>query len=143
MNVRRMLVLDANILIRAVLGERVLRLLEEYEQSCDFCSPDVCFVEARRHLPEILQKRGMDVSLALLVLERVSGIVQSIDLNSYEDHELIARRLIGRRDPDDWPVLAVAMALKCPIWTEDQDFFGAGVSTWTTANVENYLRAVV
>lgn len=143
MNERRRLVLDANILIRAVLGERVLRLLEEYEQSCDFCSPDVCFAEARRHLPQILQKRGMDVNLALLVLERVSGIVQPIDPDSYQDYELTARRLIGRRDPEDWPVLAAAMALHCPIWTEDKDFFGAGAATWTTANVESYLQIVI
>ena len=143
MSVRRRLVLDANILIRAVLGETVLRLLEKYEQSCDFCSPDVCFAEARRHLPEILQKRGMDVNLALLVLERVRGIVQSIDPDSYQDYELTARRLIGRRDPDDWPVLASAMALQCPIWTEDKDFFGAGAATWTTANVESYLQTVI
>ncbi|WP_415630048.1 PIN domain-containing protein [Nocardioides dubius] len=31
------------------------------------------------------------------------------------------------------------MALDCPVWTEDQDFFGAGVPTWTTDRVEIYL----
>lgn len=85
----------------------------------------------------------MDVKLALLVLERVSGIVQPIDPDSYQDYELTARRLIGRRDPEDWPVLAAAMALHCPIWTEDKDFFGAGAATWTTANVESYLQIVI
>jgi hypothetical protein len=28
-----------------------------------------------------------------------------------------------RRNEDDWPVLATALALNCPIWTEDADFF--------------------
>ncbi|WP_455227346.1 PIN domain-containing protein [Lautropia mirabilis] len=28
----------------------------------------------------------------------------------------------------------------CPIWTEDQDFFGTGVPTWTTDRVELYLK---
>ncbi|MDR1188090.1 MAG: hypothetical protein LBK95_11655 [Bifidobacteriaceae bacterium] len=46
---------------------------------------------------------------------------------------------IGRRDPADWPVLAAALALGCPIWTEDADFFGVGVATWVTALVEIYL----
>ncbi|HZC23037.1 MAG TPA: PIN domain-containing protein [Candidatus Binatia bacterium] len=27
-----------------------------------------------------------------------------------------------------------------PIWTEDADFFGAGVATWTTDRVELLLR---
>ncbi|MCC6367466.1 MAG: nucleotide-binding protein, partial [Bryobacterales bacterium] len=42
-------------------------------------------------------------------------------------------------DEDDWPVLAAALALCCPIWTEDTDFFGCGVATWTTDRVELYL----
>jgi predicted nucleic acid-binding protein len=45
------------------------------------------------------------------------------------------------RDPDDWPIVAVALLLDFPIWTEDQDFFGTGVATWTTDRVELYLRA--
>jgi len=36
------------------------------------------------------------------------------------------------RDDDNWPVLAASLALACPIWTEDQDFFGTGASVWTT-----------
>jgi len=27
-----------------------------------------------------------------------------------------------------------------PAWTEDRDFFGSGVATWTTVNVELYLN---
>ena len=38
-----------------------------------------------------------------------------------------------------WPVLALALAVDAPIWTEDQDFFGSGVAIWTTATVELYL----
>jgi hypothetical protein len=36
-------------------------------------------------------------------------------------------------------VLAAALALGCAIWTEDTDFFGCGVATWTTDRVELYL----
>ena len=50
-----------------------------------------------------------------------------------------ARERIDRRDEDDWPVLASALALSCPIWTEDTDFFGCGVATWTTDRIELYL----
>jgi hypothetical protein len=39
-------------------------------------------------------------------------------------------------------VLATALALECPIWTEDADFFGAGVATRTTDRVELLLREV-
>jgi hypothetical protein len=44
------------------------------------------------------------------------------------------------RDADDWPVLACAMPLGCPVWTEDADFFGTGVATWTTDRIELYFQ---
>ena len=50
---------------------------------------------------------------------------------------------MARRDPDDWPILAAALALDCPIWTEDRDFFGVGVATWTSDLVEIYMRRPV
>ena len=46
-----MLVLDANILIRAVPGSKVLRLLTEYSGKVLFLAPDSVFDEAREHLP--------------------------------------------------------------------------------------------
>ena len=42
---------------------------------------------------------------------------------------------------NNWPILAVALLLNCPIWTEDQDFFGVGVATWTTANIGLFLES--
>src|ERR1035441_7435280 len=51
-----------------------------------------------------------------------------------------ARERVGQRDPDDWPILAAALALRCPIWTEDTDFFGCGVATWTSNRVRVFLR---
>ena len=34
-----------------------------------------------------------------------------------------------------------ANILNCPIWTEDNDFFGTGVATWTSDRVHLYLDA--
>jgi hypothetical protein len=30
--------------------------------------------------------------------------------------------------------------LSFPVWTEDRDFFGSGIATWTTDPVELHLR---
>ena len=137
---RKGLVLDANILLRAVFGTRVRQLLEMYEDVAGFYSPDVCFGEAQEYIPQVTKQRGNDSSLALTVLEEVSRIVVSVDLSLYESYEKLARERIQRRDPDDWPVVAVALMLGVPVWTEDQDFFGSGIPTWTTDRVELYLR---
>ncbi|MHB1374958.1 MAG: PIN domain-containing protein [Thauera sp.] len=52
------------------------------------------------------------------------------------DANILIRAVFGQRDERDWPGLAAALLMNCPIWTEDQDFFGAGIPTWTTAIVE-------
>jgi len=40
---RKGIVLDANILLRAVFGHQILHLLEAYEDSARFYAPDVAF----------------------------------------------------------------------------------------------------
>lgn len=134
------LVLDANILIRAVLGSRVRLLLETYEDSADFYAPDVCFEDAREYIPEVLSGRGDDPEVGLVVLRQIGTLVQPVDRALYGDFEQLARGRMATRDIEDWPVVAVALMLNIPIWTEDQDFFGAGVATWTTDRVELYLQ---
>jgi hypothetical protein len=52
-----------------------------------------------------------------------------------------ARERLRVRDEDDWPVLASALALSCPIWSEDADFFGTGVAVWTTSRIKIFLAA--
>ena len=43
------------------------------------------------------------------------------------------------RDVDDLPILACAITLGCPVWTEDADFFGTGVPTWTSDRIALYF----
>ena len=52
----RALVLDANILIRAVLGKRVREIIVDNADKVQFFSPDVAYVDARKYLPALLKK---------------------------------------------------------------------------------------
>lgn len=56
----RRIVLDANILVRAVLGKRVRELIEQYGGDVAFFTPAIAFEEAERHLPSIAAKRDRD-----------------------------------------------------------------------------------
>ena len=134
-----MVVLDANILIRAVLGRRVREILEAHFTKTRFFAPDTAIAEAREHLPEILLKRGINPESAMTVLDELLELIACIDDGVYGRFETAARQRLKKRDEEDWPVLATALALECPIWTEDADFFGAGVATWTTDRVELLL----
>ncbi|MBO9514987.1 MAG: nucleotide-binding protein [Variovorax sp.] len=135
------LVIDANILIRAVLGRRVRELLFMHAAAVRFHAPDVAYADARRYLPDLLVKRGVDPTSAMAVLDQLEIIVRPMDAELYGTVKADALRRIESRDADDWPVLASAMLLDCPVWTEDADFFGTGVATWTTDRVGLYLTA--
>lgn len=65
------------------------------------------------------------------------ALVQPIDREACEAFEVEARRCI--RNQQDWPVLAAALALAWPIWTEDAHFFGSGIANRTSATVSLYL----
>lgn len=138
---RRALVLDANILVRAVLGRRVLGLVREYAGSVAFFAPDVAYADARQHLPPLLKKHGIDLNVLLPLLTQLETVVRPIPEEIYLRYRKEALRRIAVRDADDWPVVACAMALSCPLWTEDTDFFGSGVPIWTTDRVELYLAS--
>lgn len=75
----------------------------------------------------------------MTVLDRLEAVVRPLDAEIYQAHRSAALQRIAVRDADDWPILACAMALECPVWTEDTDFFGSGVPTWTTDRVALYL----
>ena len=133
------IVLDANILIRAVLGKRVRELIVDNADRVQFFSPDVAYADARKYLPGLLEKRGVKSEPAMAVLDALESMVCPLELGVYEGFKTQALQRIAMRDADDWPILACAMTIGCPVWTEDADFFGAGVATWTSDRVELYL----
>ena len=135
------IVLDANILIRAVLGKRVRELLLAHAAAVRFFAPDVAYADARKYLPALLEKRGVKSAAAIAVLDTLEFIVHPLELDHYAGLKQQALQRIAMRDADDWPVLACAMTIDCPVWTEDADFFGTGVATWTTDRVALYLVA--
>jgi predicted nucleic acid-binding protein len=135
----RALVLDANILIRAVLGNRVRRILEAHADHISFFIPASAYAEAEEHLAELVVKRGGDAVQGLASLRSMAALGTIVSGDLYGDFEAEARKRLGSRDPEDWPILAAALALRCPIWTEDTDFFGCGVATWTSASIGSFL----
>ena len=137
--INKAIILDANILIRAVLGKRVRELILENASIIKFFAPDVAYADARKYLPSLLEKRGVNSVVALKVLDSLEPIVQLLDFDLYVGLQKQALQRIAVRDADDWPVLACAMVIGCPVWTEDADFFGTGVATWTTDRVELYF----
>jgi predicted nucleic acid-binding protein len=105
------LVLDANILIRAVLGRRVRHILESHVDSISFFIPETAYAEAEEHLAALVVKRAGDPAKAVRLLRSMAALGTVVSRDLYADFEAEARKRLAARDPDDWPILAAALAL--------------------------------
>lgn len=99
-------------------------------------------VEIPRRVGAFARRRGLESSVADLL---TAGCIEAVDANvvvleeavySGIEEEARARSLL---DPEDWPVVASALALTAGIWTNDNDFLGTGVPTWTTETLQVWL----
>jgi predicted nucleic acid-binding protein len=99
-------------------------------------------VELPRRVAAFARRRHLDADVArdlvALCVEAVEANVVVLDEAIYAavEDEALAR---CRRDPTDWPVVASALALSAGIWTNDNDFLGTGVPTWTTETLQVWL----
>jgi predicted nucleic acid-binding protein len=134
------LVVDANILIRAVLGIRTRQVIEAYADTASFFVPEIAYRDAKEHLRTLTVRRGGDPQKSAAFLDALVRVMDLVEYEIFGAFEIEAKKRLAGRDPDDWPILASALALGCPIWTEDTDFFGCGVPTWTSDRVEIFLR---
>ena len=77
------IVVDANILVRAVLGKRVREVIERYAGEISFFVPDVALAEAEEHLPKLARRRGGDPEKALAFLRLLAAVVDVIGHDVY------------------------------------------------------------
>jgi predicted nucleic acid-binding protein len=90
------IVLDANILIRAIFGKKVFGLLGKYEDKVEFYTPDYCVQEALAKIPEIAAKRKEIPELAeLFLILVIRSVVLVVDRSLYEEYEERARARIS------------------------------------------------
>jgi PIN domain len=82
------LVLDANILMRAVPGKRVRELLNQYGGRIRFVAPDVAFHDARKHLPRVIHQRGLEERPFMDYFESLEKVIQTVEREAYANFEL-------------------------------------------------------
>lgn len=134
------LVIDANILIGGVFGQRVRELIAASSEQVAFYVAEDNVDEARSYLAQLAPRRGVPEAVWQASFDTLMSAIQIVGKEELTLVEADARARIGHRDERDWPGLAAALLMNCPIWTEDNDFFGTGVPTWTTTTVEIYLK---
>lgn len=138
------LVLDANILIGELLRSQGRARLAR--PGLALFLAEETWGEVRHELPKRVALLARRVALsdaeARGLLGRCFGAIDAnvsiMPAAAYLPLEEEARWRIAR-DPSDWPTVALALALDASIWTEDRDFLGCGLPTWTTATLMRSL----
>jgi predicted nucleic acid-binding protein len=138
------LVVDASVLVGQLLRVSGRRRLAH--SGLQLVLPEYTWGETRHELlkriGQITEKGNLTVAEAQALtsrcLEAVEENVVIVPEATYAPLEFEARWRIAR-DPRDWSTVALALALQADIWTEDNDFLGCGVATWTTATLTQLL----
>lgn len=98
---RRALVLDANILLRAVLGRRARDLILRYAEDVALLTPSIAVEDAREYLPVLCATRRWPLAPALEVFEQLLALVRVVEIEFLGHMEDEARARISVRDPED------------------------------------------
>lgn len=95
------IVLDANILIRSVLGSKVRELILLNYERCEFYTPDICFLDAEKYLPQLFKKRNIPAHNVIDVLDKMKSCVEIIHEDIYKPYENTVKVRMENKDIDD------------------------------------------
>ena len=130
------LVADANVLLSAIIGGRAALALR-HEKVEQVFTLTTAYDEVFEYLPSLAKKKRLELDTLLLACAALPVTV--VERSEYHQKLPTARRRIGKRDPDDVDVLALALHLNVAVWSNDNDFEDTGVEWHTTAELLKLL----
>ena len=131
------LVADANVLLSALIGGRASIALT-HDSVEQVYTTAVTLDEVQEYVAALARQKRLQLDVLLLALAALPVTV--VERSEYARKIPDAAKRIGRRDPDDVDVLALALHLGVPVWSNDDDFRETGVEWFTTATLLKRLR---
>lgn len=122
---------DSNVLLSSVAGKAALKVFTQTQ--VDVVTTEFNYLEVLEYIPVMADKYGLETSLLESQLKLLP--LKKFSKEFYRREWEEAYRKIGRRDPDDVHLLALALALRVPVWSNDNDYKGCGVQVFTTAEI--------
>ena len=87
----------------------------------------------REYAPTLALRKHLEPKSVLLAVSVLP--VRAIEESVYRRKMFEARERMELRDPDDVDLLALALHLRIPVWSNDKDFEAARVKWFTTAQL--------
>jgi len=131
------LVVDANIILSAVLGFRSRPLLEQISARRAL----VISSEASLEVRHVLSRLDPDASVLIEIANEILEAIEVIETARYDDNLTSAerglRQAVASRNGsvNDAHILALAWTYDADIWSHDRDFAGTGWPSWSSANL--------
>jgi predicted nucleic acid-binding protein len=130
---------DANVLLSALIGGRA-RLVLTHPQVREVFTTEHTFSEVEEYAPVLARQKHLPSDILLLAMAALP--VTIVVRAQYAKSIAEATRRIGRRDPEDVELLALALHLQIPIWSNDRDFERLNLDLFTTAGLLRHLRLI-
>ena len=130
---------DANVLLSAEIGGRA-RLVFRHTGVQEILTTAHTFSEVEEYAPVLAERRGLPADVIILAVAALPVTV--VERARYARKLPEARRRIGRRDPEDAELLALALQFRIPVWSNDNDFESANVDLFTTADLFRHLDGI-
>lgn len=133
----RKLAADANVILFAVAGKTALRI---------FLREEIEIITTQFNIGEVIEYLGVIAEQYRLSEEILESQLKLLPVKIYpgqfyEDFVQRATKKLSERDEDDIELLALAMKLKVPVWSNDNDFKKSGIEVFTTAKLLKILKA--
>jgi len=137
------LAVDANPILSALIGGAALQVFQACpERVGELATTEHTVREVIEYIPELAQKpkvREARIAEADLYFALIVAPLTIYTREFYEEKLEAAHKQIGERDPEDVDLLALALKLRSPIWSNDQHFREVKVKWWTTARLLQHL----
>lgn len=138
------LVADTSLLVGELLrvGGRLRLNDDRLEMFIPEQMRDELDVELPRRVGAFARRHGLSGAMATALLE---AAIEAVDANIGVLEQAVYAAMEeeatwrSARDLTDWPLVACALGLDAGVWTNDEDLFGTGVSTWVSQTVQGWL----
>lgn len=121
---------DANVLLSALTGGRASTILTHPDVE-EIVTTETVLDEVREYAAELARKKGLSPDLVLLTASSLP--VTMVRRPAYARRLREARNRLATRDPDDVDLLALALELRIPIWSNANDFEDVRLPWFTMA----------
>lgn len=130
---------DANVLLSALIGGRA-RLILSHPQIHEVFTTEHTFAEVEEYVPVLSRQKRLPADILPLAVAALPVTV--VSHAQYAKSIAEATKRIGRRDPDDADLLALALHFGISVWSNDRDFEGLNIDLFTTERLLRHLRLI-